>query len=200
MQNSGIKQILSLVYAENSVDKMLAGKSYERAMRADDLLSLCLKIIIMEQVKQPATIEDGLKLFDSCIEQVFYSRIGAIDFESNNEVIDQIVSQLEQVKESLVMSDLNKFWLQYVDIVELLYNNLMAERCSMWDMYKYSLRKMLPYLAGTGRNNYTRSVCWLLQEIDNLNDEMCKEFRNGLFFVRRAGAFWSGVSPDLCDN
>ena len=58
------------------------------------------------------------------------------------------------------MSDLNKFWLQYVDIVELLYNNLMAERCGMWDMYKYSLKKMLPYLAGTGRNKYTRSVYW----------------------------------------
>ena len=68
MQNSGIKQILSLVYAENSVDKMLAGKSYERAMRAHDLLSSCLKIIVMEQVKRPTIIEDGLKLFDVCIE------------------------------------------------------------------------------------------------------------------------------------
>ena len=68
MQNSGIKQILSLVYAENSVDKMLAGKSYERAMRAHDLLSSCLKIIVMEQVKRPTIREGGLKLFDVCIE------------------------------------------------------------------------------------------------------------------------------------
>ena len=68
MQTSGIKHILSLVYAENSVDKMLAGKSYERAMRAHDLLSSCLKIIVMEQVKRPTIIEDGLKLFDECIE------------------------------------------------------------------------------------------------------------------------------------
>ena len=75
------------MYAEISVDKILAGKSYERAMRAHDLLSSCLKIIIMEQVIQPSTIEDGLKLFDSCIEQVVDSRIGAIDFESNSKPI-----------------------------------------------------------------------------------------------------------------
>ena len=123
---------------------------------------------------------------------------GAIDFKSNNDIIDEIVNQLEQVKESLIRSDLNKFWLLYVNMVELLYNNLMAERCGLWDLYKYSLRKMLPYLAGTGRNNYTRSVFWFLQEMDNLNDEISKEFREGLFVVRRTGAFWSGVSPDLC--
>ena len=34
--------------------------------------------------------------------------------------------------------------------------------------------------------------------MDNLNDEISKEFREGLFVVRRTGAFWSGVSPDLC--
>ena len=82
--------------------------------------------------------------------------------------MDEIVNQLEQVKESLMRSDLNKFWLLYVNMVELLYNNLMAERCGLLDLYKYSLRKMLPSLAGTGRNNYTRSVFWFLQEMDNL--------------------------------
>ena len=45
MQNSGIKQIFSLAYAEHSVDKMLSGEGYARAMRAHDLLYTTLRVL-----------------------------------------------------------------------------------------------------------------------------------------------------------
>ena len=50
MKNSGIKEVFSTVYAENSVEKMLNGKYYSRCMRANDLVSTVLKKIIIEQV------------------------------------------------------------------------------------------------------------------------------------------------------
>ena len=57
---------------------------------------------------------------------------------------------------------------------------------------------MLPYFAGTGHNNYTRSYYWFLQEIPALNRTVHEEFKKGQFAVRRTSIFWSGVSPDLC--
>ena len=64
-------------------------------------------------------------------------------------------------------------------------------------LYLSSLNQMLPYLAGTGYSNYTKSVYWFLQ-MSLLNKELLEEFRNDHFVVRRSDTFWLGVSPDLC--
>ena len=63
MQNSGIKQIFSLAYAENSVDKILSGGHYTRAMRAHDLLYTALKSILMEQIEDPFIIKNASGFF-----------------------------------------------------------------------------------------------------------------------------------------
>ena len=47
MQNSGIKQILSLAFAKHSAEKMLSGRHYARAMRAHDLLYTALKLFFL---------------------------------------------------------------------------------------------------------------------------------------------------------
>ena len=83
-------------------------------------------------------------------------------------------------------------------MVEVLCNILMGERCGLWDLYLLTLSQMLPYFAGTGRNNYTRCVYRFLQEMVYLDEEISLEFRKGYFVVRRTDNFWSGVSPDLC--
>ena len=64
MQNSGIKQIFSLAYAENYVDKMLSGGHYARAMRAHDLLYTALKSILIEQIDDPSIVKDASGLYD----------------------------------------------------------------------------------------------------------------------------------------
>ena len=63
MQNSGIKQIFSLAYAENSVDKILSGGHYTRAIRAHDLLYTALKSILMEQIEDPSIIKNASGFF-----------------------------------------------------------------------------------------------------------------------------------------
>ena len=83
-------------------------------------------------------------------------------------------------------------------MVDLLHMNLMTERSGNWSMYLHSLRLMLPYFAGTGHNNYTRSLYWFLQEMSTLNPTVHEEFKKGQFVVCRTSTFWSGVSPDLC--
>ncbi|KAE9525653.1 hypothetical protein AGLY_014180, partial [Aphis glycines] len=50
MQGSGIKEVLSLIYAPNSLDKMLNGHAYARAVRAHTLLHLTLSTIISKEL------------------------------------------------------------------------------------------------------------------------------------------------------
>ena len=195
MQNSGIKQIFSLAYAENSVDKILSGGHYTRAMRAHDLLYTALKSILMEQFEDPSIIKNASGLYD--VYTIKHSSV-PLDFECDETAVSSILDEIETIKNKLSVSALNRFWTMYMEMVEILSNNLMAERCGLWDLYLSSLKQMLPYLAGTGRNNYTRSIYWFLQEMTLLNEDYINEFKKGLFVVRRNNTFWSGVSPDLC--
>ena len=41
-------------------------------------------------------------------------------------------------------SPLNKLWILYIEMVDLLHMNLMAERSCNWSMYLHSLGLMLP--------------------------------------------------------
>lgn len=50
MQGSGLKEVLSLIYAPNSLDKMLNGHAYARAVRAHTLLHLALATIILKEM------------------------------------------------------------------------------------------------------------------------------------------------------
>ena len=50
MKNTGIKSALSTTYGGNTVDKMLQGGQYERAMRGHDVLSTALMRIILSQI------------------------------------------------------------------------------------------------------------------------------------------------------
>lgn len=50
IQGSGIKEVLSLIYAPNSLDKMLNGHAYARAVRAHTLLHLTLSTIIPKEL------------------------------------------------------------------------------------------------------------------------------------------------------
>ena len=47
------------------------------------------------------------------------------------------------------------------------------------------------------RTNYTKSVYWFLQEIeDNLDAQLKEEFVAGGFIVRQTDTYWAGISPD----
>ena len=104
--------------------------------------------------------------------------------------ISKLEVLIEKAMTILRKSDTNSIWLTYIDMVDILNDNLMAERSSNWDLYIISLKKMLPFLAGAGRSNYTKSLFWFIQEMDDLNQSF--------FVVRRSDTFWSGISPDLC--
>ena len=103
-----------------------------------------------------------------------------------------------KLRNDLSASDTNKLWLVYLDMVDILHMNLTAERTGNWELYLHSCRCMLPYFAATGHNNYTKSLYWFLQEMQELKPTVLQQFKDGFFVVRRTNQYWSAVSPDLC--
>ena len=58
------------------------------------------------------------------------------------------------------------------------------------------MKEMIPYLAATGRDKYTKSVRWFLNEMKLLPDSVKKQFLEGYFVVRRKSAFYGACSGD----
>ena len=59
---------------------------------------------------------------------------------------------------------------------------------------------MLPYLAASGHNLYTKSVWIYLERMSNLEEEhpdIHESFMRGMPVVRRSDRFWEGLSTDL---
>jgi len=67
-------------------------------------------------------------------------------------------------------------------------------------LHLQTLSEMLPFLAASGHNNYTKSVWIYLQQMSHLQEdhpEVYEHFQKGLRVIRRSDRYWAGLSLDL---
>lgn len=91
-------------------------------------------------------------------------------------------------------------WLQYMDMVDILRKYIRAKRTGNWELHLQTVSEMLPYLAASGHNNYTKSALLYLQRMSHLQEdhpEVYQHFQDGLHVIRRSDRYWAGLSSDL---
>ena len=125
MKNSGLKELLSTIYAENSVKKILEGKQYESAMRIHNLLVTVLKKTIVRQIDS-MNPDELISYYDQLLDSGL--RENDISSITNVEACNTFLSEYTKVCEKLSVSKLNQFWLLYIEMVDILHMNLMAEQ------------------------------------------------------------------------
>ncbi len=87
-----------------------------------------------------------------------------------------------------------------MDMVDVLRKFIRAERTGNWNLHLQAVSEMLPYLAASGHNNYTKSALIYLQRMSHLQHEQPEvyhHFQAGLHVVRRTDRYWAGLSSDL---
>lgn len=89
MQGSGIKEVLSLIYATNSLDKMLNGHAYARAVRAHTLLHLTLATIISEELVIDEEMHANLQ---DTVDLIMNNTISYVDIENGDEMAEAFLS------------------------------------------------------------------------------------------------------------
>ena len=127
MKNSGILELLSTAYAPNSDKQMLEGKQYERAMRGHDLLTTSLKKIILQKVivNNESFFQNILTKYDKLLEDgIGEESVSVITTDG-----DCLALHLKYLNicNDLSFSHLNKLWILYIEMVDLLHMNLMVE-------------------------------------------------------------------------
>ena len=82
-----------------------------------------------------------------------------------------------------------------MEMLDILRTFLKAERTGNWNLHLKSLSEMLPYLAASGHNHYTKSVRLYLQEMSELevdHPDVYQKFASGYHVVPVEPLFLGG--------
>lgn len=197
MTGSGLKELFHTVYAMNSIDKMMEGHAYSRALRAHFLAYVALSKIIMSSFHFPVELKDGLSEIlrnwdKSCVLSVedneYYCKL--------TEKFEERLSELEQLGPTA------KLWIQYLKMITLAKQFMEAERMGNWELHLDTIQKMLPFFFSSGHFFYAKSCQLYLQQMRSLKDRMPQNeyeaFTTGAnFTIRRNNKFFSGTWTDM---
>lgn len=197
MGGSGLKSILSLIFAEGSVDKILNGHSYARAVRAHILLQQALSLLIFDELKDDSvefkilTESEDNFTYDMNIDEIQSNE----SFKRLNELFESHINKIEKRGKTC------KLWVQYFRMVSLIKQFLAAERMGDWESHLQCIELMLPFFHAAGHFNYAKSARLYLQDMRGLKEKMdpteYKKFtEDGSFTSRRSNSYWSGIFSD----
>ena len=216
MAGSGLEQVLETVYA--SVDHILSGKAISRAVRAHLMIDRVLTGLLLSEILQVplemTTVEDNNENSNTK-SSIFYSSDAthlqalyiklltnecSVDEVISDSVLQELLNKYSSKTESLKSSRTAKLWLQYSEMILILRKFITAERLGDWDLHLSTLAEMLPYLAASGHNLYTKSVVIYLDHMRRLphtHPDVYQHFMDGKHCVRRSDRLWAGLSTDL---
>lgn len=199
MKDSGFEELLLTVYGENTVDKIITGHQYARALRAHSLVLLALVKKILKRIeaknenfkKNIRLMRLHEKLIPTKIEELLTKQI----FDDVNDAFHKEIQDLEK------QNPTSQFWIQYCKIVFLLFDFIFAERTGDWDLHLRTVEKMIPLFHVSGHFAYAKSAQIYLDDMKKLEEEMdVEEFekftKKGFWTSRRSFKFFAGIFTD----
>ena len=166
MKNSGIEEVMQLIYKVNTTKAVLLDIDYERGVRVLGLIASALKRILLEQIP-----EDVVEACADYLESLESHEVLPDDVEDSL-VVARLFKELEEVKARLRASDTNRLRLDtYLQWYDAFLANFHSERLGQWDAYKDSLKQLLPFFASGARRNYIKWFMWFLSELNHLAGE-----------------------------
>lgn len=202
MTGTGLEECLETVYASNSVIHMLSGKSVQRAVRGHFLVNTALNALITKKSETILPEVDWSSLLAESAD--LYDQLISLEITSDdlhlNELLKSLKKSFLKIKEKLQKHRTAKIWIQYMDMVDLLRDFIRSERTGNWKLHLETVRKMIPYFAAAGHNNYAKSAQIYLQQMVQLehnHPDVYSHFMKGNHVVRRSDRFWAGLSCDL---
>ena len=178
-----------------AVELVLAGKAYNKAMRAHKLTLQALWRLLMPSLL--AFVAEADADCHACI-----SRMAADD---DSQTIPELITFLDQDKFRKLLADFVEsrsdvvnfsFWWQYMDMVAILLQYTRAQRDGIWELHLYSFSLMLPYFKRYDHLNYARWGPVYLVEMHQLPEPVLSEFKRGNFVVKISAHKFNQVDPD----
>ena len=177
----------------NSMEKVLAGKSYAKGVRAHKLTVQALWQLLIPQLMP------YLQEHDQELEDDIENAVRSNDPQDYSALVVILASAKFHTHMTAFAQDRDpnfQFWWQYMDMVCILLRFIRAQRDGLWELHIVTFRQMLPYLHRYDHTNYARWGCVYLAEMQKLPDEVKDEFVKGNFVVKGSDQRFNQVSPD----
>lgn len=200
---SGLSEILVAadIISEGSVDQALRGKHYNRGIRCLSLMyEVLIRRIIFRGVSEGLKLSSELKSKLEVLRSPPNSSKEQLQAIADDFLMDaEFKSFVERAFESVGKSDspMARFWLSFMEMVEILIMNIYALRTQDWDSFKASLRMMMPWLRIYDNDKYSRWLVEFWLEISSLPEEKERYMRDGLFAQSMTGKPYSCLPLDL---
>ena len=197
-QGSGIDDVLVAagVVADGSCDQALRGKHFNRGVR-------CLRLFYEALVHHALNHRlDGTALSEEIkaslkklreLEDSHELRDAYTDLENNNELKNLVETLFRDSKDS----DQASMYISFMEMIEILTQNIHSLRTRNWKEFKSSLKLMLPWLKVYGNDKYGRHLPDLVASLDSLTKEQEEFFERGMFAQSMTGKPYSCVALDI---
>ena len=226
MASSGLQEVLELIYAPNAVMHMLSGKAIAQAVRAHFIVDATFNAMMLTDVlNDPLPIQPDKSNSNANAEvatmppDMSDEVIGTPDLDEARVVYEKLVDGtvyvediwwsgvLNRIKDRLykhaesdkMSSRTASLWVQYTGMIDILRTYNRAERTGNWPLHLQTIQDMLPYLAASGHNLYTKSARVHLQQMVNLKEEhpdVHQRFEGMLHVIRRSQLGRSVIGSD----
>lgn len=200
MRGSGIQDLLATVYASHTVEHMINGHAYARALRGHFLISAALTKLMIDTCPGCLTGVSVERLRDihahllqgTCTGEALLNTRTAIQF---SQILDDLAEDLASQGRT------GKLWINYYRQIQIVRLFLYAERTGDWDLHLYCVAQMVPIFHTSGHLAYARSERRYLDSMKKLPEVMQTEqflrfTEEGYFTIRRSHRFWSGNFTD----
>ena len=211
MENTGLVDVWveSGIFAQNSTEQIMEGKSYYRAVRGHTLAYEALSRIYWHLSTKWVRGQDQRREPDLTLklEQLVQ------EFSQGNleERVDKVSNLVETLKDSNIVALMEEYdctlkntpnfvlWRTYMRMVETLLNFIRANRDGNWPLHLDSFAKMLPWMTVYDHTNYARWGTIYLSEMKGLEisqSAVHRKFMDGNFVVRRSNARFNQIPID----
>lgn len=197
--------ILSKVVAQGSIDSVLGGKNYNRAVRFYKILYDALMRLLMDQFHStlPQEQEEIVVQFQKELDKL-KENICAEGFEEclNSSSLEEWYRLFSRfVSTNAETSDLFKFWLTFLSIFELCLNLIYSTRTGDWLKYLSCIEACIPWIFAYDRQNYAKYMVPYLNDmksLQKLHPAVYKAFLEGSFSVQMSES--NGFSRNEADK
>lgn len=178
-QDSGLRDLAveAGILSEGSVDQVLDGRHYNRGVRLHKLLYEALYRKLLESFPRwfeenfPNNIESFQTLLNEKLKQPLDAHGMRMlfvdsDFIEFNGYFEEYLMFLRNDN-----GDLSKYWMNYLDMVEILLGLIRASREGNWNLHLLMIEKMIPYCFAYDRINYSRYLPFYLSDMKRLQEE-----------------------------
>lgn len=194
----GISDVLVAagVIADGSVDQALRGKHFKRGVRCLRLFYETLVHHALDKHLEGSPLSEEIKSSLAKLRhEIDAQELADVHAElEKNEEMKDVVEKLFKDYEGAPLAE---YWISFMEMVEILTQNVHALRTSNWHEYKTSLKLMLPWMQIYDNDKYGRHLPDFIAVLETLSAEQAAFMEDGMFAQSMTGNPYSCVALDI---